>query len=773
MTREDSYARALQLYQSGDRAGAERVCLEILDRQPLRAEALYLLGVVALDHDQVARAVRHFHHATTLQPDNADYHHALGEAFRTWKDPARAVLCLREALRLDPNRVASYNALGMALMDQDEVDVAVAIFRQALALNPAYERAHLNLGRALQLVGELDEAVSCYTEAIRLRPDYAIAHNNLGAVLQTQDRHAEAANHLRRALQLQPHYPEAHYNLGNALRGLDDLAAACASYREAIRLRPEYVAAHLQLGIALENLGRRDEALVCFQSLLRFDPEHGEAYYRLALLLLVTRQWDAARAALEKATALLPDPGEALSELVHAKQMLCDWSTLPADLDRLWARASSRLNEGKPSGLPPWFAVIGPWPAERLLAVARGQARAINACQEKLRQTLDFRHPRTRSRRLHIGYVSGDFCNHATSHLMQTMFGLHDRAEFEVSAYSFGPDDGSSYRRRIAADCEHFVDVAALSPADLARRIADDGVHILVDLMGYCGFSRLEVFALRPAPIQVSYLVYPGTTGADFIDYLLADRIVAPPEATAHFTEKLVWLPHSYQVNDREQPIAATPNRRTPHGLPEKGFVYCSLNNGYKFEPLIFGVWMNVLKSVPGSVLWLLSAGATMEANLRREAAARGVAPDRLVFAPTLSKPEHLARLRLADLFLDTHLVNAHTTASDALWAGVPLLTCPGGKFAARVAASLLTAVGLPELIAPDLPAYERLAVRLARQPEELRRLRDKLAAQRTTWPLFDTPRFVRNLERAFREMWDVWAAGEAPRSIEVVEDPV
>jgi predicted O-linked N-acetylglucosamine transferase (SPINDLY family) len=353
---------------------------------------------------------------------------------------------------------------------------------------------------------------------------------------------------------------------------------------------------------------------------------------------------------------------------------------------------------------------------------------------------------------------------------MQSLFGLHDRKDFEIFAYSYGPDDGSSYRKRVRSDCDHFHDIAGLSTADSARRIHGDGIHILVDLMGYTGGAREEIIALRPAPIQVSYIGFAGSMGAPFIDYLISDRIVTPAELAEAFSEQLVLLPHCYLVNDHQQEVAATPLRRADFGLPQSGFVLTCFNNSYKFEPQLFDIWMKILAQVPGSVLWLYSGGATGEQNLRREAAARGIAADRVLFAQHLPKSEHLARLRLADLFLDTHYVNAHTGASDALWAGLPVLTCPGNTFAARVAASLLANIGLPELIAANLEDYERRAVHLAHHADELRKLRTRLAANRTTWPLFDTPRYTRNLERAYRAMWDIYAAGEPPRPIEVTE---
>lgn len=746
---------AWQLYRAGDRGGAQRACRARLEHDPNDADARYLLGIVAADAGQWSDAVQQLTQATAVEPRRADFHHALGEVCRLSGDRTRAVDCFRQAIGLDPRLVASQHALGLALFDLGDARGAIEAYRRALALDANHARAHLNLGRAWQTIGDVLAAAESYRAALRVQPDYAIAHNNLGALLTGERRATEAIGHLRRALELQADYPEAHYNLGNALYALDDPTAACASYRAALRLRPQYAHAQLQLGVALEALHQLPEALAAYQTLLGFHPQHGEGWQRLARLLLAQRNWDHARAALEQAARYLPHDVDVLPNLAYVKRMTCDWSTLEADDARLWQIAEARLAAGQPTGVPPFFALAMAWSAERQRDIAAGEARQFAARHAALgRELAAGRTPGTHDR-LRLAYLSGDFYDHAVGHLVQRLFGLHDRRRFEVFAYSYGPDDGSVYRQRIQTDCEHFVDIRCLSLAELARRIAADEIDILVDLMGYSGFTRFEVLAARPATVQVSWLGFPGTTGADFVDFLITDAVVSPPELAACYSEQLARLPHSYLLTDDQQPRAAEPARREDYGLPSEGFVFCSWNNSYKIEPRIFETWMRVLGQVPGSVLWLYSAGPTMEANLRLEASARGIAPERLVFGYNLSpKARHLARLALADLFLDTPGYNAQASAADALWAGLPLLACPGRAFATRVSASLLTALGLPELIVRDLGEYERLATRLGRQPGELRLLREKLAAQRATQPLFDTPRFVGDLEAAYDEMW-------------------
>jgi predicted O-linked N-acetylglucosamine transferase (SPINDLY family) len=370
--------------------------------------------------------------------------------------------------------------------------------------------------------------------------------------------------------------------------------------------------------------------------------------------------------------------------------------------------------------------------------------------------------------KISIGYLSGDFHCHATAWLIAELFEKHDRAGFVIFGYSYGPDDRSPMRRRLASAFDRFVDLKDASFMEAAERIAVDGVDILVDLKGYTRENRVQILALRPAPIQVNYLGYPGTMGAPFMDYVLVDDFVVPADQQPFFAEKLVHLPGCYQVNDSRREIAPHTPSRAECGLPEQGFVFCDFNNSYKITPEMFTVWMELLKGVPGSVLWLLEGNRFAPANLRREAEARGVAAQRLVFAPRMPLPEHLARHRLADLFLDTFPVNAHTTASDALWVGCPVLTMAGETFVSRVAGSLLRTIGLTELVTTSLDEYRVMALRLARDAELLAGLRARLEANRKTSRLFDAGRFARGIEQAYLTMWETYASGQPPRAFTV-----
>jgi protein O-GlcNAc transferase len=371
--------------------------------------------------------------------------------------------------------------------------------------------------------------------------------------------------------------------------------------------------------------------------------------------------------------------------------------------------------------------------------------------------------------RITVGYLSADFKNHATAHLMLGLFGFHDRRHFKIIAYSYGKKDQSEFRHRIEGDCDRFVDIHLSTPQEAARTIASDGVDILVELKGYTEGGRPEICAYRPAPIQVAWLGFPGTSGADFLDYIITDKIVTPQEHAPFFSERFVYLPHTYQVNNNQQEIAEIKCQRQDFNLPPRQFVFCSFNEPYKMEPVMFEIWTKILQDVNHSILWLLAENRVTQDNLKKAAERNGISADRLVFAHKLPKDRHLARLQMADLVLDTRVVNGHTTTSDALWAGVPVLTLKGNHFASRVSASLLSAVGLPELITNSPADYEAQAVRLANYPDQIKSIREKLAENRLTFPLFDTAGFTRDLEKAYREMWRIYLQGKGPRQIEVL----
>ncbi|MHC5673606.1 TIGR03032 family protein [Nostoc sp.] len=659
----------------------------------------------------------------------------------------------------------------LALQTQLQLTEAIALYEQIISQYPQYAPAWYQLGVIMDSQGQTDQAVLAYQQALTINPKYAEAQNNLGIVCVAQKNLEKAIAYFQSAILSNPNYAFAHHNLGLAWQMQGKLSAAAAKFQEALQKNPNYPDAYLNLGIVLEAQENLESAIACYRAAVDHKRDYIKAYNRLgsaliSLAMTTQGQVDEARVIFEKVLELQPDSAEAFNYLFYLKEMTCDWRSRQSDLTRIWEQTLQEVENAKPTTIGPFDTIYKPWERTFLLKIARTHGENIQ--KQWVQQSLNFTHSRSLTGRLRIGYLSNDFRNHATSHLIKSLFNLHDQANFEIFAYSFGTDDNSEYRQHIAANCEHFRDITTLSIEESARQIYDDGIQILIDLKGYTAGSRSAILALRPAPIQVSYLGYPGTMGAEFIDYIIGDPVVTPPEFADGFSEKLVTLPHSYQVNDDQQAIASTPVTRSEYGLPESGFVFCCFNNNYKIEPQIFDVWMRILAAVPGSVLWLLVRFPAAEDNLKREAQAWGINSDRLIFAQYHPKAEHLARHQLADLFLDTLYYNAHTTASDALWAGLPIITCIGKTFASRVAASLLTAVGLPDLITNNLEQYEQLAIHLAHSPTALPEIKQRLAQNRTTYPLFDTPRFTRNLEQAYFAMWEIYAAGNPPQTIEL-----
>jgi protein O-GlcNAc transferase len=581
----------------------------------------------------------------------------------------------------------------------------------------------------------------------------------LGLVRYSERRYAEAAQLIERALEQAPDDPDFLGNLGEAQRAARSLDAAEATLRRALTLRPADPRLWVNLAIVLGERGMRQAAIDAVSRAVELEPDDVRARLILAQHLHTKARAAEAIQHLRRALELEPGLPGARFQLHAARAMLCDWAEREAEMIELlglWDRAPDESAFGD---FHPFAAYSVAVPNALRLRLARRYAARFRVPDPPAP-----RPQASESGRLRVGYLSADFHDHATLHLAAGLFRRHDRRRFEVFAYSFGPDDGSDYRRRFVASVEHFADVRAETAEQTAGRIRADGIHILVDLKGFTFDSRPAILGCRPAPLQVAYLGYPGTMGEGLVDYVLSDAVVTPPGSEAGFGERFALLPHSYQVNDCDRALPGDAPARAECGLPPGAFVFCSFNSPYKIEPRIFSVWMRILSRVPQAVLWVMVRDEAAQANLRREAQARGVDSGRLVFAGYASQAEHLARHAHADLFLDTHFVNAHTTASDALWAGVPVLTCPGDAFPARVAASLLEAAGLPELVAGSLQEYEEIAVSLATDRARLAALKERLTRNRAALPLFDTPRLVENLERAYALMWEArGVTGGAP----------
>jgi protein O-GlcNAc transferase len=712
-----------------------------LQLKPDYAEAAYNLGSVFLIAGNVTEAVPWYEKAIRIKPDYVDAYSNLAAAYNKINRPDDALDCCQKALKLNPDSAAALNNMGNAFMAREKQNEAIACFQKSIFIEAANPEAHSNMGNAFHDLGRPDEALACYRSALKLNPGYGEAYNNMGIVLREQGRLNEAMFCYQKAMQLRPEDPEAYHNMGNVFKDQGKLNEAIGMYGHAIDRNPELVDTHVNMGAALEEQGRSDEAISSYLKALDIHPEFPKAY----------------------------------SHLVHQLQHLCSWQKLEAfstKLDKLTAQA---LDAGKKPDEMPFLNLARHADPPLNYKVAKAWSDEITRRVSGISQFYPTSNgtsgvKKLKESRIRVAYLSNNFKNHPTAHLIQGMFRHHNRDKFEVYCYSYGEDDNSCYRSKIKKNCDQFIDVRTMSHTVAARRIYDDGVDILVDLVGYMKANRLCIPALRPAPIQVRWLGLAGTTGADFFDYLIADALVVPEGQAPFYSEKLVHMPHCYQINDNTQAIRDNDIKRADFGLSEGGFVFCSFCSRYKLDPAIFESWMKILKQVPGSVLWLLGGSDTAEKNLIQAAESRGINRNRLVFAQKIPREDHLARLQLADLALDTRIVNGAITTSDALWSGVPVITLQGSHFASRMSSSILSAAGLPEMVTHSLENYENLGVRLAGETDELNAIRQRLVRNRLSVALFDTALFVRNLEIAFEKMWAVYRSGDTPRPIRAGE---
>ena len=667
--------------------------------------------------------------------------------------PADAERAFKQVLRAQPRHAGALNLLAIVMMQSGRLAEAEEFVRRAAKESPGSEVTFYNYGLILKSLGRPDEALERFSQALAINAAVPETWNNRGVVFNNLGRFSEAVADFDKALAINANYADALCNKAKALAALKRFDQAINAYDKALVLNPALAEAWIGRGNVNVELNRYDDAFVDYDKALNAKPYLAEAWVGRGNVFARLQRHDEACEAYDRAFALDPALKYLEGDRLHANQFICNWTNLDAEISHLL----TGLKEGKPVGSPFVLTSIPASPADR-------QRCAQLFCADKFTATpAQWQGTRYKHDRIRVAYLSADFCEHAVSVLLAGVLECHDKSRFEIAAISWAPDGNSAMRDRIRKSVDRFVDVAVLEHAKIAELLRSMEVDIAVDLMGFTLNSRTDIFARRPAPVQVNYLGYPGTMGSEYYDYIIADKTVIPDDQRAFYAEQVVWLPNSYQANDQKRRIAEQSFTRIGCGLPENGFIFCSFNNTYKITPDVFDVWMRLLQKVNGSVLWLLDAGATTSKNLRREAEQRGVSAERLIFAPRMRLDDHLARHRLADLFLDTLPYNAHTTASDALWAGLPIVTCLGPTFAGRVAASLLKAVGLGELVTATLADYEALALKLARDPELLGALKRRLASNRLTAPLFDTPRYTRHIETAYVTMWERCQRGEPP----------
>jgi protein O-GlcNAc transferase len=714
------FTQAVDHHKGGRLGEAEKLYRRIGEMQPTHAEAWSNLGLALIERGAFDEAADSCRRAITLRDDYVDAHLNLITALEKAGNYAAATDVYRKLIPLQPKRADLWNNFGIILSSQGRENQAVLAFSEAITVNSDFIDPHFNMARTLGNLGWTDEAIKAYRRVVALDPKHAAAHSNLGTLLGTVGNFDEGVAFSLRAAELAPESPEVQCNLGVLLQRQGRVNEAVEAYKKALAVRPDYAAALGNLAVGLEEQFKFDEAAVI----------------------------------LERAIAIKPDFDNAIIELIKIRRHICDWSHYQEDEQKLLVFIKQQKDL--------MFMLL-------LMCFTSNPAQQHGCSRQAMRRYNEISaralpHPAPKSApKIRIGYLSADYRDHPVGRLLPDMFARHDRERFEIFGYALGTEDKGQLRGRIRQACDHFIDLHHIANVDAAQRIREDQIDILVDLTGPTVGSRLDILALRPGPLQVSFLGWPGTMGADFMDYVIADPYVVPADQQAHYSERIVHLPDCYQPSDPQRPIPDVPSRASC-GLPDDAFVFCSFNNPNKITPEMFALWMRLLKRVDNSVLWLYFKSPQTIANISRYREEHGIAADRIIFAPVALYEGYLGRLRAADLFLDSYPYNAGATCNDALWEGLPILTCSGDTYISRMAGSLLTNAGLPELITHSLAEYEEQAIRLATEPGLLAGLRRRLEDGHSTVPLFDMARFTKNLERAYSQMQALRLDGEAPR---------
>ena len=792
MSDPDPFDRAMALHEAGRLAEAEAICRQLVSAQSGSPGPLLLLGIIRAQSGDpngalplIARslgiapdvpighfwhgmvlaqlgradeALRSYRRTTEMTPEFAEAHYNSGDLLLAMNRPAEALAAFERTVALRADLVQAHCARADALIRLNRQADALTELNDVLARDPGFAPALTMRSELLCELGRLAEALADCDRSLAIDASQVPAHINRGTTLFAMGRLPEAQQAFDRALALDPNAVKALGMRGVVHAELGRLTDSLADFERGVQLAPNVAAMHANLGNTLRLLGRYDRALVAFNRALALDPRFAKAYYGRAAVFHQSEQFEPALADCERVLALDPSVSLMASERLYFADLLCDWRDRAARIEDL----ARRIRQGETVGA--WIVITALDDPELQLLAARREAVPAAAATTTNRMT--------RHGRLRIAYLSPDFRDHPVGYQLVELFERHDKTRFETYGICLRDGPECAIRTRISRAFEHFETLGSRSDAEIAELLKSLEIDIAIDLSGSAGHGRPKIFALRPAPIAVNYAGYPGTMGAGQIDYVMADAVTIPPGNERFFAEQVVRLPDCFFPADTAASRQMPPTRAEA-GLPGTGFVFCAFNNSYKLTPQMFDIWMRLLREIDGSVLWLSVGNQTARANLRGEARERQVSPERLIFAERAAERErHLARLALADLHLDTVPYNAHSTASDALWVGVPLITCMGKGFAARVAGSMLTCIGMEELIARDLADYETIALGLAKSPERLAAIRGKLAANREITPLFDMARLARHIESAYETMWQRHRSGAEPQSFSVSPTP-
>ena len=706
-------------------------------------------------------AIKQYEKAIEIDPNYSEAYSNLGITLQELGEVDKALVSFEKAFSLKPEKIETANIISSILTEINNPNTSINYYKKILKSSPELYIACFNLGVSYQELGLIDKAINSYKKTLELNSDFVNAYLNLGLLLENTEKHEDAKNSLEKALKIDPDNTVILNNLGITLNSLERIDEAISCFESAINIAPNDFVGHFNLGMALKSSNKVAAAINSFQKAIEIDPNNGESYYFLGELYRLSKQFNAALVSFEKAFLLNPNIDFLIGALLNTKMNLALWKDYEEHLEILINKISNNENVITP------FSLMALVDDPRAQKIATQNYANLNFLQDTYSLPVN---PYSNHKKIRVGYFSADYHNHPTMHLMAELFELHDRKKFEIYAFSFGPNQQDKWRQRASLSFDKFIDVRLKSDAEISTLCKEIEIDIAVDLGGYTHSTRTGVFANFAAPIQVNFLVYPGTMGSNYFDYIVADHTLITPENKDQFSEKIVFMPDSYQSNLSVREISNEIISRQELGLPEKDFIFTCFNSIHKITPQTFESWMRILKSVDGSILWLYCNNEDATLNISETAYRFGVDGNRIIFAKHLPVEEHLNRIDKADLFLDTLPYNAHTTASDALRMGVPVLTLIGKSFASRVAASLLNAVNMPELITSTREQYESLAIELALNSEKLGSIKKKLAQNLPSSALFDCQTFTNNLELAYFKMHQKSISGLNPDHI-VVRD--
>jgi len=750
---------AIEALQGGFLVRADSLMQTALNMQPKHPAALEIMGIIKGLQNKPLEAANFFKKALKLDPNNQGLQYNLAKSSLDGKNFQDALIQHQKLVKNFPLNLDAWVNLGMTYLHLNRDAEAVKAFEECLKVNPSHKEALVNIGAAFKNLKEFDNAVLYADKAIQIDSHYAEAWSNRGVALKQLKLNIEALESYQKAIDINPHHIDALLNKTAILNDLKRHDEALASVEIIITADSNNAEAWSRKGLVLKELYRADDALDSYHRALEIEPKNLEALLNNGVLLTELKRYEEALSAYQQALTLDPEKDYLYGLSVYIKTMLCDWS----HYDQQLLHIQTKLTQDKKVAVP--FSLLAllddegaHLKAAKLFASDKFPESAILGPIPK----------RPSDKKIRIGYFSADFRNHPVASLIAELFELHDRNQFEIVGFSLGSDDADDMRLRLKESFDQFIDIHNQSDQGAAQLARALKIDIAIDLGGYTQDCRTGIFAYRAAPIQVNYLGYPGTMGAPYIDYIIADDTVIPEANQQYYSEKVAYLPHTYQANDRKRKIADQSFKRADFDLPEQVFIFCCFNNNFKLTPSTLDSWARILKAVNGSVLWLYEGNEKTKLNLIKEFANRDLAPERLIFAKRVPPDEHLARYQLADLFMDTLPYNAHTTTSDALWAGTPVLTLTGNSFAGRVATSLLEAIEMPELITKTLQEYEDKAIDLAKNPHELVQLKKKLQAKRDTTPLFNTPLFTKHIEAAYIAMYQRYQQDLGPEALRV-----